>query len=516
MVARLAYLGTPQIAVPPLQALVEAGHEVVIVVTRPDRRRGRGPAVSPSPVKAAAEALGLEVTDDLHAVALAGVERAVVVAYGRIIPVRLLEAVPMLNLHFSLLPRWRGAAPVERAILAGDQVTGVCVMEVEEGLDTGPVYAREEVVIGPDDTLDSLRDRLVAVGSRLLVEVLAAPLPEPKPQEGEPTYAEKISSADLELRWNRPGGELLRVVRLGRAWTTFRDRRLRVLKAEVVGAAKPAGPGSLEGDKVVTGDGALRLLEVQPEGKGPMAAADWLRGARSEPGERLRLGSGGMGAGEIKVAPSVLSADFGELAKAVGDVAGVADWLHIDVMDAHFVPNLTLGPPVISSMRKHSGMYFDCHLMMTDPGDYLEAFRDAGADGCTVHVEVGRTSELIARMHGLGLRAGLAANPDTPFEALEPYLDQVDLVLCMTVFPGFGGQKFMAEVLPKVAQVRKALEERGLASRVDIEVDGGIDRTTAPPAASAGANVFVAGSAIFGHERPWESVETIRQAALGE
>ncbi len=215
--------------------------------------------------------------------------------------------------------------------------------------------------------------------------------------------------------------------------------------------------------------------------------------------------------GALKMAPSLLSADFGVLAEAVGEVANVADWLHVDVMDAHFVPNLTVGPPVVASLRRHSGLYFDCHLMMTDPGDYLEAFRDAGADGCTVHVEVGRTGELLDECHALGLRAGLAANPDTPFEAVEPYLDKVDLVLCMTVFPGFGGQAFMAEVLPKVREVRRRLDERGLA--VDLEVDGGVDRDTAPRAAAAGANVFVAGSAIFGSERPWDATEEIRAAA---
>jgi ribulose-phosphate 3-epimerase len=209
----------------------------------------------------------------------------------------------------------------------------------------------------------------------------------------------------------------------------------------------------------------------------------------------------------------VLSADFGNLAEAVGEVSSAADWLHVDVMDGHFVPNLTIGPPVVASLRKHSGLFFDCHLMMTEPGRYLEAFGDAGADSLTVHVEIGDTEALLGRIRRLGMRAGLAANPDTPFSALDPFLDQVDLVLCMTVFPGFGGQEFMGEVMDKVMDVRAAIDARGLEA--DLEVDGGIDEHTVKRAAKAGANVFVAGSAIFGHHAPWEAADAIRRGAEG-
>jgi methionyl-tRNA formyltransferase len=285
---RLAYLGTPATAVPPLLALAEAGLRPEVVVTRPDRRRGRGGATTPSPVKEAAAALGVPVVHDVRALASSGVDLGVVVAYGRIVPADVLAEIPMVNLHFSLLPRWRGAAPVERALLAGDRTTGVCVMGVEEGLDTGPVYAVEEVPIGDDDTLATLRDRLVAVGTRLLVATLTAPLPEPRPQEGEATYAEKVDPAELRLAWEQPAKRLDRVVRLGRAWTTFRGRRLRVLRAAAEPGPAGAGvPGTLDGDAVATGDGRLRLREVQPEGRSPMAAAAWLRGARPMAGERL-------------------------------------------------------------------------------------------------------------------------------------------------------------------------------------------------------------------------------------
>lgn len=269
---RLAFLGTPAMAVPPLRALVAAGFDVVLVVTRPDKRRGRGGATAPSAVKAAALELGLTVTHQVDDLLAADVDLGVVVAFGQIVKPHVLEQVPMVNLHFSLLPRWRGAAPVERALLAGDEITGVCLMQLEEGLDTGPVFARVEVPVGPSTTAAELRADLVTAGTELLVRSLGEGLGEPEPQQGEATYAAKIEPAELQLDWSRPADELHRLVRLGGAWTTFRGKRLKVLDA------RPAD-GSWQG--------GLELLTVQPEGKAPMSFDAWQRGARPRPGERL-------------------------------------------------------------------------------------------------------------------------------------------------------------------------------------------------------------------------------------
>ena len=271
---KLVYLGTPDMAVPPLRALVDAGHDVVLVVTRVDKRRGRGSATSPSPVKAAALELGLPVSHDvddvLAAVRDGGAELGVVVAFGQIIKPHVLDVIPMVNLHFSLLPRWRGAAPVERAMLAGDEVTGVCVMALEEGLDTGGVYARREVPIGPETTAAELRAELVEVGTSLLVDTLDRPLAgwidDPEPQTGEVTYAAKFTAADFEIDWTLPAVEVHRLIRVGGAWTTFRGKRLKINEARLV-------------------DGRIVPVVVQPEGKAPMAFDAWRNGAQPTPDE---------------------------------------------------------------------------------------------------------------------------------------------------------------------------------------------------------------------------------------
>jgi methionyl-tRNA formyltransferase len=274
---RLVYLGTPDASVPTLRAVHAAGHDVALVVTQPDRRRGRGGKVVPSPVKEAAAALGLpvrtpararEVVDDVTA---SGAVVGVVVAFGQLLPPPLLDALPLgfVNVHFSLLPRWRGAAPVERAILAGDDQTGVCVIALEAGLDTGPVYARAALPIAPDATAGELTDALVDLGTELLL----ATLPDlrdrvPEPQQGEPTYADKLTPEEFALDFARPPDELVRVVRAGNprpgAWTTVGGTRVKVWRAEVR-------------------DGAFVPIEVQPEGKPRMAAAAWARGLHEPP-----------------------------------------------------------------------------------------------------------------------------------------------------------------------------------------------------------------------------------------
>ena len=282
---RLAYLGTPEVAVEPLRALVRAGFDVAVVISGPDKRRGRGSERSPSPVKAAALDLGIPVSDRLEDVLGHDIDLAVVVAYGRIIPASILAVVPMLNIHFSLLPRWRGAAPVERALLAGDDVTGVCLMDVGVELDTGDVHAREVTTILPDDTLVSLRTRLVEMGSRLLVDTLLAGLGEPMPQQGEPTYAAKIAPDELEIDWSASAASIHRLVRLGGAWTRFRGNRLKVHR--VAPSTGSGSPGTIHGLVVACGADALELVEVQPEGRSRIDASSWRNGARPGPDERL-------------------------------------------------------------------------------------------------------------------------------------------------------------------------------------------------------------------------------------
>ncbi|MDN5708204.1 MAG: ribulose-phosphate 3-epimerase [Planococcus sp. (in: firmicutes)] len=217
----------------------------------------------------------------------------------------------------------------------------------------------------------------------------------------------------------------------------------------------------------------------------------------------------------IKIAPSILAADFAKLGQEVQEVekAG-ADWIHIDVMDGHFVPNITMGPIVVDALRPLTQLPLDVHLMIENPDRYIEDFAKAGADYITVHVEacphLHRTIQLI---RSFGVKPGVVLNPHTPIETIQHVLEDIDLVLFMTVNPGFGGQKFIHSVVPKVAALSQLIKDKSLS--VDIQIDGGINEETIVPCAQAGANVFVAGSAIFGKQDRTQALQAIKKAGQG-
>ena len=209
------------------------------------------------------------------------------------------------------------------------------------------------------------------------------------------------------------------------------------------------------------------------------------------------------------IAPSVLAADFAALGAEIEAVAPVVDLLHLDVMDGHFVPNISFGPPVIASIRRHTDLYLDCHCMISDPARYVPAIKDAGADGMTAHIEaIPDPGPFFDAAADVGLDAGLVINPVTGVEAVEPFLDRCSKVVVMSVEPGFGGQRFITAVLPKIEQLREIIDARGLAT--DIEVDGGVDLRTASPARAAGADILVAGTAVFRAEDPAAAVGDMR------
>ena len=302
---RLVFMGTPDFAVAPLRALVAAGHEIACAYSQPPRPAGRGNKLTSSPVQRAAEAAGIAVR---HPVSLKGAEEqaafaalnadaAVVVAYGLILP-RAVLAAPRLgcfNLHASLLPRWRGAAPIHRALMAGDAQTGIAVMGMEAGLDTGPVYLERRIPIGPRATTAELHDALSALGAQMIVEALpgiAAGILRPRPQsEAGITYAHKIDKAEGRFDWAKPADELDRLVRaLGAApgcWFELEGERIKLLEAEPV--AGQGLPGTLLDDAltVACGTGALRLLRVQRAGKAPVDARAFLNGLPLGRGARL-------------------------------------------------------------------------------------------------------------------------------------------------------------------------------------------------------------------------------------
>jgi methionyl-tRNA formyltransferase len=302
---RLAFMGTPDFAVPALSELIAAGHEIAAVYTQPPRPAGRGQKPQASPVERFAREAGLLVrapeslkTPEAQAeFASLDLDAAVVVAYGLILPRAILDAPRLgcFNIHASLLPRWRGAAPIQRAILAGDSETGVAIMRMEAGLDTGPVALMERAVIGPRENAGSLHDRLSAIGASLIVRALSA-LERgslslvPQPQAGV-TYAAKIDKSETRLDWHEPAAVLDRKVCAFAphpgAWFAFSETRIRVLAAEPVAAAGEPGTVLDDALTIACGQGALRLLTVQRAGKAPMSASEFLRGTTIAPGTKI-------------------------------------------------------------------------------------------------------------------------------------------------------------------------------------------------------------------------------------
>lgn len=300
---RLAFMGTPDFAVPTLGALIAQGHDIAAVYTQPPRPKGRGLATEISPVAKLAQSNNIEIRDPVSlkgeseqfAFASLNLDAAVVVAYGLLLPKPILDAPRLgcFNLHGSLLPRWRGAAPIQRAIMAGDAETGVMAMRMEEGLDTGPVLMAERVSVGRK-TYGELHDELSHLGADLMVRALAAldrGSIEAQPQQGEPTYAKKILKEETRIDWTKSANEIDCHIRglspAPGAWTQANGERLKILYAE---PAKASGtPGEMLDDKltIACGEGALKLLRLQRAGKGPMSAEDLLRGFSLPRGTKL-------------------------------------------------------------------------------------------------------------------------------------------------------------------------------------------------------------------------------------
>ena len=302
---RLAFMGTPDFAVPTLSALVEAGHEIAAVYTQPPRPAGRGKQPRPSPVQRRAEALGLEIRTperlrdptEQAAFAALGLDAAVVVAYGLILPRPILDAPRLgcLNLHASMLPRWRGAAPIQRAVMAGDAETGVCAMLMASGLDTGPTLLCERVPIGPRETAGALHNRLCAIGAPLMVRALegyaaGALAPAPQPETGA-TYAAKIDKAETRIDWTRPAEEIDRLIRglapAPGAWTEIAGERVKVLDAEPAEGAGAPGETLDEALLTACGAGALRITEAQRPGRKAGSAREMLNAFPVPAGTRL-------------------------------------------------------------------------------------------------------------------------------------------------------------------------------------------------------------------------------------
>ncbi len=381
--------------------------------------------------------------------------------------------------------------------MAGDKETGVCLQVMVRKLDAGAVLGVRRFALTEEmNALDSYR-KCEELGARLLevdlMDYLRGNLTPVPQDESQVTYAHKIDKSESEIDWSKSAEELHNLVRgiaMGPIAQTHRNGKIVKVHRTRVAAMAGGAPGhvahSSEKSLIVQcGKGSLELLEVQPESRAKMPIEEYLRGYPVKPGINS------VSKPKFLIAPSILSADFARLGEEIAAVekAG-ADWIHVDVMDGHFVPNLTIGAPVVKSLRPVTKLPLDVHLMIERPERYIEDFCKAGADYLTIHVESSpNTESTLKKIRSLGVKPGITLRPRTPVEDIFPYLSLVDLVLIMTVEPGFGGQSFMRDQVAKISKVRAR------APHVLIEVDGGVTDETAKELREA--DVLVAGSFVF-------------------
>ncbi len=418
----------------------------------------------------------------------------------------------VVNVHASLLPRWRGAAPIQRALMAGDKISGVTLQVMVKKLDAGDIIGSREITLEPQMNSLKLHDHLKVLGADLLrrewVEYLMGRVT-PKAQDPQQvSYAPKIQKSESHIDWSQTAQEihnLQRGLALGPGtYTSFRGKKLKIYGTQVIEAVEKSEISEtskngeiidIDGDKksliVACGEQDLKIFEVQMESRQRMSVEEFLKGMSLKKGDLL----GCWNKKPFLIAPSILSADFANLSHEIKAIeqAG-ANWIHIDVMDGHFVPNLTLGAPVVASLRKITPLPLDVHLMVEKPENYIEAFAKAGSNYLTIHVESTdspRTVLQSIRRHKM--KPGVTLRPKTPVDKVLPLLNEVDLVLIMTVEPGFGGQAFMTDQISKAQRIRQELEH--INHKVLLSVDGGVNEETVNHCGEF--DVLVAGNYIF-------------------
>ena len=477
---RLAVAATAPLGADVLERLA-AKHEVAFLLTRPDRPRGRGRQVGAPPAKEVAERLGIPVRQDERldeSFSFDGIDTIVVVAYGALIPSSLLDQATWLNVHPSRLPRWRGAAPIERAIMAGDEESAVSVISLVEELDAGPIGATHDLRIGGDTTAGDVYAEVGRLAPELIDEALA-----------NDSFSPQVGEADVR-REDRPGRPRARLVAPGQGAPRPHPRALSPHRR----ARRGRGP-QRHRLALATGRRPARAARGAARGRHPyglrslaprltlltMGWTDWVRG--------------------VEVEPSIYAADFSRLGEQIETVMGAgARIFQFDVGDGQFVEPITIGPIVLKSISPlvhELGGVLDCHLMIVSPEKHFRAIAEAGGDSVTVHYEVcDDLPGVIAQARELGLGVGVAFNPETePDPVAEAAGGLVDLVLCMSIHPGYSGQPFMQESIPRVRRLRELLPDD-----VYIQVDGGVGPDNVRELREAGASLLVAGTSVFGRE----------------